>query len=155
MELIVQSSMKVKTPLVNSISCLQNAFIKQTFSYWKFPLWAWKKIKVSSLKQPILCKLPCPSAKNSYKSIQSGRTSHAPDKTVNLVNSVPGISKFPFSAHFFPPGGFAILSMKGSSPLSPTTSYNDRTPSGHWPGRMNWSEGLLSLLVTEETFSSN
>lgn len=60
--------------------------------------------------------------KTVIKAFREGGPACAPDKTVNLVNSVSGTSGFPLSAHFFPtPGGLGYLVLKRVIQCAPAT----------------------------------
>lgn len=77
----------------------------------------------SSLNKPILCKLPCPSAKNSYKAFREGGADRALVKTVNLVNPTSGTTKLPSQPASPLPRGVHYLIQDGVIP--PTTTPSD------------------------------
>lgn len=84
----------------------------------------------SSLNKPILCKLPCPSAKNSYKAFREGGADRALVKTVNLVNPTSGTTKLPSQPTSPSPGEFTISFRMGSShpPQLHLTQRAEHTP---------------------------
>ena len=92
--------------------------------------------------------------KTVIKAFRDGGPACAPDKTVNLVNSVSGTSGFPLSAHSsLPRGDFATWFSKGSFsvPLPPIRMPEPHTR--HRLQKVNSSQGLFSPSVVEEMFS--
>lgn len=74
----------------------------------------------SSLNKTILCKLPCPSAKNSYKAFGERGADRTLVKTVNLENPTSGTAKLPSQPASPLPRGVHYLVQDGVIP--PTTS---------------------------------
>lgn len=77
----------------------------------------------SSLNKPILCKLSCPLAKNSYKAFGAGGADHTLVKTVNLENPTSGTAKLPSQPASPLSRGVHYLVQDGVIP--PTTTPSD------------------------------